>query len=200
MSTLERVVNRLSAYIGTLNRVASSAQVTDRDGMAVELGEAIETMGKMMLAAHDRGNKVMFIGNGGSAGISSHMAIDYSKNGDIRSMAFNDPAALTCLGNDLGYDQVFAKQLGLHARQGDILVAISSSGQSANILHATDVGRERRCTVFTFSGFSQDNPLRRRGDLNVYLASSEYGFVEVGHLALLHALLDLQMGWKPTAN
>lgn len=190
-------MSRLLEYIGALGRIAGTAQVTDREGKEIELGSAIGTMGKAMATAHGRGNKVMFIGNGGSAGICSHMAIDYSKNGGIRSMAFNDPAALTCLGNDLGYDQVFAKQVGLHGREGDILVAISSSGRSANILQATDVGMALRCTVFTFSGFDRDNPLRKRGDLNVYLASSEYGFVEVGHLALLHALLDLQMGWTP---
>ena len=137
----------------------------------------------------------MFIGNGGSAGIASHCAIDYSKNGGIRSTAFNDGAALTCLGNDLGYENVFAKQIDLHARPGDLLMAISSSGKSMNILKAVDIARERGCAVFTFSGFSPDNPLRTFGDLNFFVDSPEYGFVEISHLALIHSLLDLEMGW-----
>ena len=58
----------------------------------------------------------MFVGNGGSAGICSHLAIDFSKNGGLRAMAFNDPSALTCLGNDLGYENVFAKQIEFHGR------------------------------------------------------------------------------------
>ena len=83
----------------------------------------------------------MFVGNGGSAGIASHLAIDFSKNGGMRAMAFNDPSALTCLGNDLGYENVFAKQIEFHGRAGDLLIAISSSGRSPNILNAVKAAR-----------------------------------------------------------
>src|SRR5262245_65309265 len=89
--------------------------------------------------AHESGNTIMFIGNGGSAGIASHLAIDFAKNGGLRALALNDAAALTCLGNDLGYEAVFAKQLDFHARPGDMLIAISSSGMSANII--AEIGR-----------------------------------------------------------
>ena len=138
---------------------------------------------------------MIFIGNGCSAAIASHMAIDYTKNGGIRAMAMNDGSALTCLSNDLGYENVFAKQLEMHARQGDLLVAISSSGSSENILPAVGTARERGCAVITLSGFSPNNPLRQMGDLNLYVPSGEYGFVEVTHLSLCHAMLDLAMGW-----
>ena len=145
--------------------------------------------------AHRAGNKIMFIGNGGSAGIASHLAIDFSKNGGLRSLAFNDASALTCLGNDLGYDNVFAKQLDFHAAPGDLLVAISSSGKSPNVLNAVKVARARDCGVATFSGFTEENDLRKTGDVNFYVGSCEYGFVEVAHLALCHAVLDIDMGW-----
>src|SRR5580692_9341275 len=154
------------------------------------LADGCEWMRNSAHEAHRAGNKIMFIGNGGSAGIASHLAIDFSKNGGLRSLAFNDPAALTCLGNDLGYENVFAKQIDLHARPGDLLMAISSSGKSPNILKAVDVAREKGCAVYTFSGFSPDNPLRTFGDLNFYVNSGEYGFVEITHLALCHSLLD----------
>jgi D-sedoheptulose 7-phosphate isomerase len=144
---------------------------------------------------HDAGNKIIFIGNGGSAGIASHLAIDFSKNGGLRSLAFNDPSALTCLGNDLGYENVFAKQLDFHARPGDLLIAISSSGRSPNILGAVKMARTRDCKVTTFSGFTEENELRRTGDVNFYVRSREYGFVEIAHLALCHAVLDIDMGW-----
>ena len=90
---------------------------------------------------------------------------------------------------------MFAKQLEMHARQGDLLVAISSSGSSENILRAVGTARERGCAVITLSGFSPNNPLRQMGDLNLYVPSGEYGFVEVTHLSLCHAMLDLAMGW-----
>ena len=186
---------RINSYFNALDDAARNAIITDADGKPISQETAWKQATKQVRATHDAGNKLMFIGNGGSAGIASHMAIDYSKNGGIRSMAFNDGAALTCIGNDLGYDNVFAKQVDLHARTGDLLVAISSSGKSMNILKAADVARERGCTVYTFSGFTAENPLRNYGDLNFYVDSSEYGFVEITHLALIHSILDLEMGW-----
>jgi D-sedoheptulose 7-phosphate isomerase len=189
-------MSSVNAYVGTLERLVRGAAVSDRGGRRVGLDEAIMRMGQEMRAAHDGGNKLLFVGNGGSAGICSHMAIDYSKNGGMRATAFNDGAALTCLANDLGYEQVFAKQIELHARAGDVLVAISSSGRSVNILNAADEARRGGCQVYTLSGFDPDNPLRTKGDLNIFVASHEYGFVEVGHLMLLHAVLDLHMGWS----
>lgn len=187
--------NRIENYFNTLAESARNAAVTNAQGKAIAQEEAWAQATKQIRATHDAGNKLMFIGNGGSAGIASHMAIDYSKNGGIRSTAFNDGAALTCIGNDLGYENVFAKQVDLHARPGDLLIAISSSGQSMNILKAADVARERGCTVYTFSGFKPENPLRNYGDLNFYVDSKEYGFVEITHLALIHSILDLEMGW-----
>ncbi len=190
-------MDRISAYLGTLRDVVAQAQITRGDGSAMMLEEALDHLGREMRDAHKRGNKLMFVGNGGSAGICSHMAADYSKNGKLRSLAFNDGSFLTCLGNDLGYDRVFSEQVEFHGRAGDILVAISSSGSSPNILNAVAAAKQRDCLVVTLSGFKADNPLRRAGDFNIYLDNMEYGFVEIGHLAVLHALLDFHMGWKP---
>jgi D-sedoheptulose 7-phosphate isomerase len=144
----------------------------------------------------------MFIGNGGSAGIASHMAIDFSKNGRMPAMAFNDGAALTCLANDFGYEEVFARQMHFHARRGDLLVAISSSGRSQSILRAVDAAREIGCSVITMSGFEPTNPLRAMGEVNFYVARSEYGIVEVAHTALIHAVVDLKCAgvFSPTAK
>ena len=83
----------------------------------------------------------MFIGNGGSAGIASHIAIDFSKNGGTALAGVQRPPALTCLGNDFGYEHVFAKQIEIHAPAGDLLIAISSSGRSPNILAAVAAAR-----------------------------------------------------------
>ena len=124
------------------------------------------------------------------------MATDYSKNGNIRSLALNDSAMLTCLSNDLGYDLVFAKQIELHARPGDLAIAISSSGRSASILNAVKAARTAKCAVVTFSGFTADNPLRGLGDINFYINSDRYGFVEIAHLTICHAILDFIRGLR----
>ena len=187
----------VAAYFETLGSLPRLVRCRDGNGVDLSLDDAVGKFGAFAKSAHDAGNKIMFIGNGGSAGIASHMAIDYSKNGNIRSQAFNDGAALTCLGNDLGYENVFTKQIELHARPGDLLVAISSSGNSENILGGVSQARESGCQVITLSGFGEDNRLRGLGDINFYVPSQEYGFVEITHLALCHSVVDFATGWKP---
>lgn len=187
--------NRIPAYVETLAKLVSGTAATVGSGAALPLPDAFNWVIRTARETHDAGNKLIFVGNGGSAGICSHMATDYSKNGNLRSLALNDGSMLTCLGNDYGYEHVFAKQIEFHARAGDLLMAISSSGKSANILKAVEAARTARCKVVTFSGFTSGNPLRTSGDMNFYIASGEYGFVEVGHLTLCHAILDLSMGW-----
>lgn len=113
------------------------------------------------------------------------------KNGGIRALAFNDPAALTALSNDFGYANVFSQQLKTQCVPGDMLIAISSSGQSVNILKAVEAARTNGMKVATLSGFQPDNLLRGRGDVNFYVNSNEYGFVEVAHHALIQAILDI---------
>jgi D-sedoheptulose 7-phosphate isomerase len=184
----------LQSYFVTLSDLLCRVEVTSRSGQPVELADAATALMARARATHAAGNKLIFVGNGGSAAIASHMATDYSKNGGVRSLALNDASMLTCLGNDLGYDRVFAKQIELHARSGDLVIAISSSGRSANILNAVDAAAAAGCTIATMSGFTPDNPLRRKGEWNFYVASDRYGFVEIGHLTICHAVLDFLCG------
>lgn len=185
----------VESYIDTLTATMRSAVATDLDGKSVGLDVAIEWSVTMARRVTEQDGKIIFAGNGGSAAIASHMATDFSKNGGLRAWAMNDGSMLTCLANDYGYDHVFAKQIEFHGRPGDLLVAISSSGQSANILAAVAAARTLGCVVLTMSGFRPDNPLRGTGDMNLYLNSTAYGYVEIGHLALCHAIVDYSMAW-----
>lgn len=187
--------DRITRYFETLARLPMTAEVSDARGAALPLHAFFSAAVSRMRATHAAGNKIMFVGNGGSAAIASHMANDFSKNGGMRACCFSEGSALTCLGNDFGYEFVFSKQIEMHARGGDLLVAISSSGNSKNILNAADAARNAGCGIITFSGFAADNKLRMLGDYNVYVASREYGFVEVTHEALCHAVLDIACGW-----
>ena len=181
-------------YTDTLSTAVKAAEATDLRGKSMELDEAIQWATDAARRVHDAGNKLIFAGNGGSAAISSHMATDYSKNGNLRAWSMNDGGMLTCLGNDYGYEYVFAKQIEFHARKGDLLIAISSSGKSANISTRSRRSASRGTGVITLSGFHADNPLRALGDMNLFVPSDYYGFVEIGHLTLCHAILDLQHG------
>lgn len=133
---------------------------------------------------------VYIIGNGGSAGIASHFCTDLLKARQIPASTLVDSNLLTCIGNDLGYENVFSTQLETLMRPHDLLVAISSSGKSRNILNAADVAKERGAKVITLSGFSEYNPLRSKGDLNFWLNAQDYGLVETGHFSLLHTISD----------
>jgi D-sedoheptulose 7-phosphate isomerase len=186
--------NDLQSYFATLSDLLCHVEVTGSSGEPIDYAGTTTALMAAARTTHAAGNKLVFVGNGGSAAIASHMATDYSKNGGIRALALNDASMLTCLGNDLGYTQIFAKQIELHARAGDLVIAISSSGRSANILNAVDAAIAAGCTVATLSGFTPDNPLRRKGQWNFYIASDRYGFVEIGHLTICHAVLDFLCG------
>jgi D-sedoheptulose 7-phosphate isomerase len=154
--------------------------------MSAEVDQAVE----ICLKAKREKRRFFFIGNGGSAAIASHMAADWLKNGNVAAMAFNDPAMLTCIANDHGYENVFAKPLYLHGSQGDVLFAISSSGESRSITNAVGVAKSHRLNVITLSGFKPDNRLRRMGDVNFYVDSDKYGTVEIAHHTICHGILD----------
>jgi D-sedoheptulose 7-phosphate isomerase len=178
-------------YYQNLKQVMDSLVVTDPKGNTLEFFQGIGDAAGLIAKQARAGFKIFFIGNGASAAISSHMATDFWKNGGIRALSFNDGALLTCIGNDYGYEQVFAKPMQMFADPGDVLIAISSSGQSPNILLGADAAREKQCRLITLSGFMPDNPLRSLGDFNFYVPAHTYGAVEILHHSICHCLLDM---------
>lgn len=143
---------------------------------------------------HDlRGKKgtVFLIGNGASASMASHMAADLAKNAKVHTEVFSDLSLITAISNDLGYRHVFSEPLSRRAKKGDMLVAISSSGKSPNILSAVNVARRMQLTIVTLSAMGAHNPLRRAGTLNIYVGGQTYGYAESCHAVLLHYWMDL---------
>jgi D-sedoheptulose 7-phosphate isomerase len=192
----------VARYFNVLNSLVTNTAVTSANHAAdvpapasLDLAGGLDRFLELGRAAHEAGRKLILIGNGASATMAAHFALDFSKNAGIRALGLNDGAMLTALVNDIGPEAMFAKQIEFYAQDGDVLVAISSSGSSPNILAAVDQARKSGCSIITFSGFDPDNPLRLSGDLNFHVPAEEYGFVEVTHNALIHAILDLSLGW-----
>jgi len=177
-------------YYSKLFDFMKTIEATDKDKNVINFDDAIEKAKQLILSRSNAGSKLAFIGNGASQAISSHLSTDFWKNGGVRAIAFTDPALLTCIGNDYGYPQVFAKPVEMFADPGDILVAISSSGQSENILNACQAARKKECQIISLSGFKPDNPLKALGDINFYVSAKEYGVVEVIHHSILHCIID----------
>ena len=179
------------SYYNNLSDKLKKIQATRKDGSSLGFFAAIESAGQLAMAQTEAGRKIIFIGNGASASIASHMSTDFWKNGGMRAIAFNDAALLTCLSNDCGYENVFGKSVEMFADEGDILVAISSSGKSENILNGVREARKREAYVVTLSGFGFDNPLCGMGDINFYVPDGAYGAVEILHLSICHCILDV---------
>ena len=138
----------------------------------------------------ENSKRVFFIGNGGSNSICSHMMEDFAKLLRCESFAFSDAALITCFSNDYGYENAMMEWLRVYFKKGDVLIAISSSGNSANINNASDYVKSLNEKVITLSGFEKNNKLNGKGDVNFYLDSKSYGLVECFHLIILHAILD----------
>jgi D-sedoheptulose 7-phosphate isomerase len=167
-----------------------SIQVTDHDNTVLDLEEGAEKAVQMILDAEASSLKVMITGNGGSATIASHVHADLYKGVGVKSLVFTEQALLTALANDDGYGSVYEGPVRQWSQTGDLLITVSSSGGSENILRAATSARELGCGVITLTGFKPDNPSRKLGDINFYVDSSEYGFVETAHAALTHYLTD----------
>lgn len=176
-----RYYDDLYAVIGnTQIHVDGQSEGSIKDGALVDIVHYLKLRCRGAIAV---------IGNGGSSAIASHVVTDLVKRG-ISATAFNDPAVLTCLANDYGYQDVYARQVKAWCTNITMLIAISSSGQSENILNAVEAAKAAGIFTITLSGFTSGNPLRRMGDVNVWTPSSSYGHVELAHQSILHDAVE----------
>ncbi len=137
--------------------------------------------------------RVFFIGNGGSAAIASHMTADFMKNGGMNTYSLYDSSVLTCMGNDYGYSSVFSKPMEPLINEKDLVVAVSSSGNSPNIISAIETARKKKAGIITFTGFKRENRAKQMGDINVYVPCEKYGIVESIHNLMLQQIVDMIM-------
>lgn len=176
--------------------LVQNAQCTDGDGQALCLDDGVDAVSELLKQTQRDGGNVYLVGNGGSAAIASHVANDFCNVAGLRATAMLDHSALTCFANDYGYESVFSERISRMSRVGDVLVAISSSGQSPNIIAAAKQMRSVGGRVLTFSGFDNKNRLRHLGMTNFWIDSDDYGLVEVGHLFMLHHVVDkIRLTW-----
>ena len=143
-------------------------------------------------------NKIILCGNGGSAATSSHVAVDLSKNANIRAINFNEADLITCLSNDYGYENWISSAINLYANKGDILVLLSCSGSSPNIVKAAKMAKKNKIKLITFPGKNKNNPLanNNKGGINIWINSKAYNQIEIMHHMILLTIIDLCIGKK----
>ena len=166
---------------------------TDANHQILDTGAAMDKWCQRTTQLKRENATMFFIGNGASSQMAGHMSADAAKNGQIRAQAFHESSLMTAVSNDISYENVFAYPLSRFADPGDVLVAISSSGNSQNIAKAIKVAQEMNLDIITLSGKGEDNFCRSKGMLNFYVPSNSYGIVECAHQVLLHSWLDQYM-------
>lgn len=154
------------------------------------IDNGIQKIFELLSDTKKNNSNVYIIGNGGSAGVAAHATTDFFNVANIRATTLHESSLLTCMTNDYGYENAFMKMISLLIKKEDILIAISSSGQSKNILNAVIEAKKINSNVITLSGFSSNNPLRKMGNINIWIDSNDYGFVEIGHQFILHNIAD----------
>lgn len=160
-------------------------------GEGVSLDVGLQTLVRIWAGQRAKDRAVYWIGNGGSAALVSHLSQDLLNTCGVRSLTFNDPALITCIANDYGYHDVFARPLRAVARERDVLMAISSSGMSDNIIGAAVAALEIGMDLITCSAFAESNRLRMLpATLTFHTPTENYGQAELTHGALLHATID----------
>ena len=178
--------NFLSAYLEDFSDLVKPDQKTV---------EKLANVADLLKVVHSAGKKTLIFGNGGSTAIASHFSVDLTKNAGLRCFNFNEADLITCFANDYGFEHWVGKVVDFYGDEGDLLIVISSSGSSKNMLNGVKASRNGNFqAVVTFSGFEQDNPLRQLGDINLWVDSKAYNFVENMHQIWLLAMVDLIIG------
>ncbi|NLF98158.1 MAG: SIS domain-containing protein [Candidatus Riflebacteria bacterium] len=178
-------------FIGRLSEPLLNISMKNAQNEEIRPDKGFAGWREQTLTLKAKRGAIYLIGNGASASMASHFSADLAKNAGLHTQVFSDLSLLTAISNDMGYENVFSEPLRRRACSGDMLVAISSSGNSKNILAAVELANSLDLTVVTLSGMSQDNPLRRLGTLNIYVAGQTYGIIETCHAAILHHWMDL---------
>ena len=136
-------------------------------------------------------NKIILLGNGGSSSIASHVSTDITKVLSISSITFSDHNLITCFANDYGFDNWIKEALKSFCLHGDLVILISSSGESNNMIKAAEyLNKIKKNRLITLTGFDKNNRLSRLGDCNIWINSNNYNIVEMSHHILLVAAID----------
>ena len=136
-------------------------------------------------------SKVYIVGNGGSASIASHVSVDFAKVARVPSSTFNNSNLITCFANDYGYENWVVEAIKAYTNFNDLIILISSSGTSKNIVNAAQYCKDNNIDLITLSGFTKDNHLSTLGNVNFHIESTEYNYIEMSHHIILLALVDI---------
>ena len=162
-----------------------------------EIKKKLINLKKIFITTKKNRKKILIFGNGGSAAIASHFSVDLTKNAKIRCTNYNEADLITCFSNDFGYERWVEMAIKYYGNKGDVLIVISSSGKSKNMINACIAARKKKFSkIITLTGHLVNNPVKKLGDINLWVNSKAYNYVENIHQFWLLSLVDLVTGKK----
>ncbi len=168
------------AYKNSINTVLSKVS-------EIQLNQSI----KLIKETIKKNGKIYIVGNGGSASIASHVSVDFAKVARVPSSTFNNANLITCFANDYGYENWVTEAIKAYMTNRDMIILISSSGTSKNIVNAAKYCKKKSIDLITLSGFKKNNPLTKYGKVNFHIESDQYNFIEMSHHIILVYLVDV---------
>lgn len=184
-------MNYAKKYFELVQKGLEKTIVTLKDEKEISVDAGLDIWANQTVAIKENTKGlVFFCGNGASATMAEHMSHDWFQHAIINTLTCAETAHLTAISNDLSYEEVFSYKIERLLSEKDMLVAISSSGNSPNIIKAIEVARSKGTFIVTLSGKKSENKIRSMGDLNFYVPLEHYGEVESAHAVLLHCALD----------
>ncbi len=185
--------NYAGQYFEDIRLSLGRAVSTDENGNKLDTDSALTIWVEESKKRRDVEGVFFFCGNGASATMAEHLSHDCFQNADFLTETVSETSHITAISNDLSYEEVFAYRISKMMKDKDMLITISSSGNSPNVIRAIEEGRKKSAFVVTLSGMSEGNKSRKKGDLNFYIPLQTYGMVESAHAVLLHCWLDMYL-------
>ena len=162
-----------------------------------EIKKKLINLKKIFITTKKNRKKILIFGNGGSAAIASHFSVDLTKNAKIRCTNYNESDLITCFSNDFGYERWVEMAIKYYGNKGDVLIVVSSSGKSKNMINACIAARKKKFSkIITLTGHLVNNPVKKLGDINLWVNSKAYNYIENIHQFWLLSLVDLVIGKK----
>mgnify|MGYP001356288055 FL=1 len=162
-----------------------------------EIKKKLINLKKIFIKTKKNRKKILIFGNGGSAAIASHFSVDLTKNAKIRCTNYNESDLITCFSNDFGYERWVEMAIKYYGNKGDVLIVVSSSGKSKNMINACIAARKKKFSkIITLTGHLVNNPVKKLGDINLWVNSKAYNYIENIHQFWLLSLVDLVIGKK----
>lgn len=160
------------------------------------INEAINAK-KIILESSANSKKLIFAGNGASASIANHASLDFTKQGKIKSVNFNESAFITAFANDFGYENWLSKCIEIHGNKNDLLILISCSGNSKNLIKAQQKAKKKKINVISLTGCKKNNKLNSSKNIcKIWINSNKYNVIEIIHHTILLSIIDRLMKKK----